>query len=48
MKKILYAAALLVVLTSLTACIGNDKPPVNSSDMPVSSDTVPTVTTSRP
>ena len=48
MKKILYAAALLVVLTSLTACIGNDKPPVNSSDMPVSSDTVPTVTTTDP
>ena len=49
MKKILYAAALLVVLTSLTACIGEDKPPVNSSDIPVSSDTVPTeITTAVP
>lgn len=45
MKKILYAAALLAVLTSLTACIGEEKPPVSSLDMPVSSDTVPMGTT---
>ena len=45
MKKILYAAALLVVVAGLTACIGEDKPPISSSDMPVSSDIVPITTT---
>lgn len=45
MKKILYAAALLVVVTSLTACIGEKKPPVHTTGVPVSSDTVPVVTT---
>lgn len=45
MKKILYAAALLVVVAGLTACIGEKDPPVHTSDMPVSSDTVPPETT---
>ncbi len=45
MKKILYAAVLLVILMSFTACIGESKPPVHTSDVPVSSDTEPLVST---
>lgn len=45
MKKILYTAVLLLLLASFTACIGQEKPPVHTSDAPVSSDIEPLNTT---
>lgn len=48
MKKLLYITALLLVCAGLSACIGDDKPSVTTSDIPVSSDTTPIVTTAEP